>query len=174
MILAIDTGTRTLGWSKVSLKGVVQSLGAVILPMRWDSSVHHEFERRCAEQCDFILHALEGVTVLAAESLSFPRSSKAVASVSLCWGMIIGVTVINRIKRFSVPPKTWQHKLSGVPMGTKIEYPWLSRKISDHIGSTGTEQAKKMVTDLNLTKRPHAIDAAGIGIYTATIGLRSR
>lgn len=169
MILAIDTGTATLGWALVSHRGVVHDLGALLLPATRGKTVHDEFERRCARQVIELDHLLPGVTLLAAEALSFPRSSKAVASVSLCWGMLIAMTHLRQVPRFRVPPKRWQHALLNTPMRVPIDYTELKRRLLSHILKTAAPAAKSAAGSLSAAATNHALDAAGIGIYTATI-----
>lgn len=169
MILAIDTGTATLGWSLVSRRGMVHDLGALLLPATKGKLVHDEFERRCERQVDELLKLLPGVTLLVGEALSFARSSKATASVSLCWGMLVAMTRLSGIPRWRVSPKRWQHALLDTPSRVAVDYPVLARRLREHITRTGTPRARSAVAALSAAASTHALDAAGIGIYTATI-----
>lgn len=169
MILAIDTGTATLGWSRVSRRGVVDNLGALLQPLHKGERAHDGYERRCARQVDELEPLLDGVTLLVGEALSFARSAKAVASVSVCWGMLVTMARLKRIPLWRVPPKRWQHALLGTPAREAVDYPVLTHRLREHITRTGTPRARSAVAALSATAAPHALDAAGIGIYTATI-----
>jgi hypothetical protein len=169
VILAIDTGTATLGWSLVSPRGVVHDLGALLQPLLKGEHAHYGYERRCDRQVDELVKLLPGVTLLVAESLSFARSAKAVASVSLCWGMLVAATKLRGIPRWRVPPKKWQHALLNTPSRVAVDYPVLAQRLRQHITRTGTPRARSAVAALSAAASTHALDAAGIGIYTATI-----
>lgn len=169
MILAVDTGARTLGWALGSRRGMLHDLGALVLPFESGKSVHDEFERRIELQVDELLPLLPGVTLIVGESLSFARSSKAVASVSLCWGMLVAIARSRGIPRWRCTPKRWQHALLNTPTREPVDYDELSRRIVRHINRTGAPRARQAVGRLKASQRPHAIDAAGILIYTATI-----
>ena len=169
MILAIDTGTATLGWSLVSRGGVVHDLGALLQPLRKGEPVHAGYERRCERQVDELVARLAGVSLLVGESLSFARSAKATASVSLCWGMLVATSRLKGIPRWRVPPKRWQHALLGTPCSEAVDYPVLAQRLRAHVTRTGTPQARSAVAALSAKASSHALDAAGIGIYTATI-----
>lgn len=169
MILAIDTGTATLGWSLVSPRGVVHDLGALLQPLLKGESAHAGYERRCDRQVDELIKLLPGVKLVVAEALSFARSAKAVASVSLCWGMLVAATKLRGIPRWRVPPKRWQHALLNTPCSEAVDYSALAQRLREHITRTGTPQARSAVAALSAAASSHALDAAGIGIYTATI-----
>jgi hypothetical protein len=169
VILAIDTGTATLGWALVSRRGMVHDLGALLLPRDADKLVHDDYVRRVEQQVDILQALLPGVTLLVAEALSFPRSGKGVASVSLCWGMIVGLTRPRGVPRWSCTPKQWQHALLNTPRRVAVDYDVLAKRLRAHIAKTGTPKARSAVAALSVTAAPHALDAAGIGIYTATI-----
>lgn len=169
MILAIDTGTATLGWALVSRRGMVHDLGALVLPRDASKTVHDDYEHRIEQQADALTALLPGVTLLVAESLSFARSAKATASVSLCWGMLVGLTRARQIPRWRAAPKQWQHALLNTPRSRSIDYDELARRIARHVERTGTPKARSAVAALRASERTHALDACGIGVYTATI-----
>lgn len=169
MILAIDTGTATLGWALVSRRGMVHDLGALLLPRDQSKLVHDDYVRRVELQVDTLTALLPGVTLLVGEALSFARSAKATASVSLCWGMLIALTRPRGVPRWSVPPKRWQHALLNTPRSRAVDYPVLAQRLRAHVTRTGTPQARSAVAALSAKASSHALDAAGIGIYTATI-----
>lgn len=169
MILAVDTGLATLGWALVSRRGVVHDLGALCQPAKAGESVQAGYERRCERQVAALLPLLPGVELLAVESLSFARSSKAVASVSLCWGMLLTVAKLYEIRLWRCTPKQWQHALLNTARSRAVDYEELARRIAAHVARTGAPEARSAVAALKASERTHALDAAGIGIYTATI-----
>lgn len=169
MILAVDTGLATLGWAHVSRRGVVLDLGALCQPALPGEGVQAGYERRCERQVDELLRLLPAVQLIAVEALSFARSAKAVASVSLCWGMLITVAKLYEIRLWRVSPKRWQHSLLNTPARQPVDYSELARRITEHVARSGAPKARSAVAALKASERTHALDAAGIGIYTATI-----
>ena len=47
----------------------------------------------------------------AAEAMSFPRGAKAIASISLAWGILIAVLESKRIPLVTAHPKTWRRAI---------------------------------------------------------------
>jgi hypothetical protein len=169
VILAVDTGTATLGWALVSRRGMVHDLGALLLKRDQARSVHDDYLRRVEKQADVLGALLPGVTMLVGEALSFARSAKATASVSLCWGMLVALSRTRGVRLWSVPPKRWQHALLHTPARQPVDYDVLARRITEHVARTAAPKARSAVAALKASERTHALDAAGIGIYTATI-----
>ena len=165
MILAIDTGLRTLGWSLLSSRGRIHALGALVLDGVEGETVHDGYVRRLEMQIDLIA-SRPAVDLVVAEGLSFARSAKQVASVSLCWGSLVALCRSSRLPLVAVPPKEWQRAL--INSKGKVDQRELARRIDRHVRQTALPAAVRQLDELNAASRPHALDAAGIGTYYTT------
>lgn len=170
MILAIDTGLGSLGWALVS-DGHVFNCGAQLLPVIDGESVHDGFQRRVHEQVRGHLARVGQCDAIVAESLSFARSSKAVAAVSLCWGALVAVAHMRGLALTAVTPKEWQHALAG--RKGKVDQSQLADRIERFVCRTSSRGASALA-QLSSKQMPHALDACGIGIYATRVARKAQ
>lgn len=171
MILAIDPGLANLGWAVVRPKtGRVVDLGVICTSVDSDDGKNTDRIARLLTHVER-LHAIVAshggdVSVLAAEAVSLPPkpSVAATASAYLCWGAIATLAKLMRCELVEVPAKQWQHAiLEGVD---RIDYDTLSVAVVNFLGQYAGPLMLKLQT-IAKSKREHALDAVGVGIYTA-------
>lgn len=179
VILAIDTGSATLGWAHVTRPGRIVNLGSLIQPQEENEKTQEKAERRAVGITNRLLFAMAGVDGVAAEALSYPRNASAAAALALCWGVIVATTTVQGLPRFPVPPKAWQRALLGIRRGDtslakqfagdKVKKREVARRMRLHIAETGDQRAKDALAGLKGEAAGHALDAAAIGVFVATI-----
>lgn len=159
-ILAIDTGLNSLGWATAK-DGRVLSCGAGLFPALDGESVHDGYVRRVTAQVNLMVPGIRSVRAVYAESLSFARSSKAVAAVSLCWGWLVAVCHEHSVPLFGIAPKRWQHALQGHKR--KVDQAALAARIERYVSNDAHVAAH--IRRLTAQEKPHALDACGLALF---------
>ncbi len=168
MILAIDTGVRTFGWALVDPDDeMVHALGAQCTEPLFNERVHESYVRRMLHQVSVHRSHLDMVSVIVGEELSFPRSAKAIASVSMCWGALCALAAVEGIPIEAVAPKHWQQAFQ--VSKSKVDYAQVTRAVRLHLEMNSSAGAKAQLHALKAGERPHAVDACGVGIYRAKL-----
>ena len=172
MILALDPGLATCGWALVRpLTGRVVALGVLLSEPDPELDSSTDRARRAADQGRAIVSLAacrtgdETVTAIAAEAMSFsghPSSRFAMAiSVGLSWGVIAGVATAIGKELVEVPPKRWQHAITGKP--GKVDYDQVFAALAAFVRGRAAEQ----LAAIPKRHRNHALDACGLGVFTA-------
>jgi Holliday junction resolvasome RuvABC endonuclease subunit len=162
VILAIDPALATCGWAVVTPLSRVQALG--VITTKLDDSVSRSTDRArrirriSSELLDVAID--HNVSVIAAESLSFPRGSDGIAAIALCWGAIAMLAASMSATLLELEPKVWQRAV--LPdSGKKVDYDRLEAALERFVpSSAGLDRVKPSL-------RNHALDAMAIGVYAA-------
>lgn len=169
MILAIDPGLATCGWAIVAPKtGRVRGLGVLTSSPSSGIDESTDRARRAWDQAHALgsLYRANGCTALAAEAMSFggpPKARFAMAiALGLSWGALAALARELGAPLYEVTPKEWQHAVDP-EIGEKIDYDRLYRRLARFVSSMVASQLTAIVPNL----RNHAIDAVGVGLYTA-------
>ena len=80
------------------------------LGKKLDVALADDRVRRCRDLYRW-LDARPRPDACAAEAMSFPRGAKAIASISLAWGILIAVLESKRIPLVTAHPKTWRRAI---------------------------------------------------------------
>jgi Holliday junction resolvasome RuvABC endonuclease subunit len=169
MILALDPGTANLGWAIVSSLGSVRSLGVV--SQRPDPKLGKSTDRatRVRVQARLIRDLVRehGVTAIAAEAASFnPRRFTMAVGLCMSIGALTGAAAALDLVLYELPPKRWQHAVLDRAPGArgKVDYDDVFRRLASFVGAG---QAGHQLLAIPRSLRNHALDAVGIGIFTA-------
>ncbi len=174
MILALDNGLENLGWAVVAPRtGHVEDLGVI-------------HQRRIAKLDESTCRVtrllrqgriLRGVaitnhcTAIAAEAMSFGGPPKARFAMAIAlggsWGVAAALAAALDLELWEVSPKRWQHEILGRAAGDQsaVDYMVVFEALRDYIGST--VEAAASYGELPEGRRNHALDAVGVGIFTA-------
>lgn len=172
MILALDPGLATFGWAVVQpVAGRVVDCGVLISKPKPKLTKAADRVRRANDQAVLLcgLARRHGITMVAAETMSFaPRSSAAAKiGIGLSWGVVLGVAAMLDVEVRDVPPKTWQREIvpaaAGEAESAAIDYDRVFAEISGYLDSAGAFGLES----LSEANRTHALDAVGIGVYAA-------
>ena len=178
MILGIDTGTATLGWSLVDERTCrFVDLGTVFTE-QLDENVTLDQARRASIGARVIAEKAQGCSMVVVERLSFPggkpckickrRSGpKQVLPIALSWGVIVGiVSMLNpRPRLLTIAPQRWQRMVQP-NAGRKVDYDGLARDAAKFILHRHPAVAPALLM-LPKSKRSHAIDASMIALVGA-------
>jgi hypothetical protein len=174
VIIAVDPGLATFGYAVVDERGVVHDLGVVTSESNAKKLGKHRDRRERlrvqARALDAVLRQWRerGTLALVAEEMSFKRGKLTqIVSMALSWGDLVGLAVAHGATDRAVPPKTWQRALFEpdelAAMGTSIDYTRVEAKLSQY----ATEQCRDKLAAIARSKRNHALDAIGVGVYAA-------
>lgn len=171
MILALDPGTRDLGWAVVAPHtGRVAELGAV----------HQEPDAKLAKSTDratrvhahgLLWRELLGrhrITAIAAEAASFnPRRFTMAVGLCMSIGALTGAAAVLGMALYELPPKLWQHAVLGRKQGDRsaVDYAQVERLLAGFMGRAG--RAASQLAAIPAGRRNHALDAVGIGVFAA-------
>lgn len=172
MILAVDPGLATFGWSIVTPRtGAVRACGVLIQKPNPKPSKHVDRVRRAdvqAEQLEILIRRWK-VHTIAIEEMSFAPRAQAAAKIGigLSWGVVIGLCRAVGLARRVIPPKTWQRAIVPAAPGEKrtaaIDYAVVYRELRTYV------DCDRLLADVCESSRSHALDASGIGIYAALV-----
>ncbi len=171
MILAVDPGLATCGWSVIEPgTGRVLDIGIILSepdPKLDDST---DRARRAFAQA-LALHAIAvewKCTVIAAEAMSFGGPPNARFSMALClglsWGVLVMLAVSLYVEILEVTPKEWQHAVTG--KAEKVEYEEVFTALHAYVSGMNPEVVKKLLA-IPRGKRNHPLDSVGVGVHTA-------
>lgn len=167
MILAVDPGLATCGWAVVDSRARVVDLGVVLSKpnARLGKNDDRVVRARAQATALELVLAEHNCGVLAAEAMSFPRRVQvaAVQSICLSWGVLVGLASSWEIPIAAVQPKAWEHAV--VATEGKVDYEAVSLAIVDYVARFPGPIGK--LGAISKGARNHAIDAVGIGLYTA-------
>jgi Holliday junction resolvasome RuvABC endonuclease subunit len=163
VILAIDPALATCGWAVVSPLARVVAVG--VIPTELDRSVSRSTDR--ARRIHRVSRELLDIaaehrcTLVACESLSFPRGIDGAVAIALCWGAVAMLSAALECTLLEIEPKVWQRAV--VPgAGRKVDYDQVERRLEAFLpSSAGLDR-------LHPELRNHALDAMAIGVYAAT------
>lgn len=167
MILAVDIGTASCGWAVVRPRtGRVLDLGVIMQPRNPELGVHEDRRRRIREQAAVLSRVANehDCSAIAAEEMSFggpPRARLSMGvSQALCWGSLSTIAELLELQELAIPPKTWQRAI--VPeSGKKVDYDVVFARLVAFVGDLAA------LHTIAESHRNHALDAVGIGVYTA-------
>lgn len=170
MIRSYDIGLSTTGWADLSDLGQVLEFGSLLLPGIPHQPVVEGYTRRIRLQADARSgQDLQRFRAVVAESPAFHGPGRAAVCLALAWGALVTRCHLAGVPLFAVPARVWQHALMGMHSG-KVDQDVLADRIADHVRVTGAPRAREQLGTLTAGQRPHALDAAGIGTFWATIG----
>jgi len=173
VILALDNGLATLGWAVVRPRtGAVVELGFVESPT--DPVIDDAIDRarRAFDQAVAVaaIAKRHACRTIVGEAMSFggpPQARLAMAvSLGLSWGVLVAVAQQTGAEVFAVPPKVWQHSLTGTPDGEPIDYDALFTALVTLIAAP----VRGQLDAIPKRHRNHAVDAFGIGLHAARRG----
>lgn len=176
VILAIDPGLANLGWAIVRPKtGRVVDLGVICTSPNDDLGKDTDRlsrTRHLARELKGLIRRYQ-VEVITGEAISRPPGKSNVAasaSAHLSWGVLVTLAEVLELELCEVPAKQWQHAI--MPGVAKIDYDALADAISKFLRYDGkrpvdTLEVSNRLALLPRSKREHALDAVGVGIYTA-------
>lgn len=171
-ILALDPGTRALGWSVVAPRtGRVLELGVV--HQERDAELAKSTDRAArvhvqAEVCRDLIGRYD-VRAIAAEAASFnPRRFTMAVGLCMSIGALTGLAAALGIALYELPPKRWQGAILGrdAKDRSKIDYDDVERRLIEFIASGGGTAAEQLAA-IPAGQRNHARDATGVGVFTA-------
>jgi Holliday junction resolvasome RuvABC endonuclease subunit len=173
MILGVDPGIATCGWSVVVPNtGELVAIGAIISPHDRSEDDTTDRARRLAQQGDELRAIARrfGVTTIAAEAVSLggpPKARLAMATcLSLSWGALVMLALELGAALLEIRPKQWQQAIQ--EGAKKIDYDALFNAISAHIlQSPGHESVAEQLRRIAQGDRNHALDGYGIGLFAA-------
>lgn len=175
MILAIDPGIATFGWAIVTPRtGAVEACGVLVQPVDDKLSKLDDRERRADEQAIKISGIIRGrgITQIAVEEMSFAPKGSAASKIGigLSWGNVIMASRAFGIPRRKIPPKTWQRAIVPAAPGEKrnaaIDYERVYRELALYV------DCDRLLAGVPESKRNHALDACGVGVYAALVDER--
>jgi hypothetical protein len=173
-ILALDPGLCDCGWAVVAPRtGKVAALGLIHQDRnpKLDESTCRARRLRHQATALYEIAIAHGCTAIAAEAMSFGGPPKArfsmAISIGLSWGGLAGVAAALELELYEVPPKLWQHAVLDLDIGArcKVDYDDVFRTLSDFV-QRGTA-AWSQLSALRGSRRNHALDAVGVGVFTA-------
>lgn len=165
-ILAVDPGLCDLGWAVVEPRtGRVLDLG-VVHQERNDKLAKSTCRAQRLHRQAVALHraaTTHRCSVLAAEAMSFnPRRFTMALGLGMSWGGITALGVALGLELYELPPKQWQHAVTGVAKG-KVDYDDVARRLADYLHGN----AAIALAGVKPALRTHALDAVGVGVFTA-------
>lgn len=172
MILGIDPGIATFGWAIVAPRnGAVVACGVLVQAVDDELSKHADREHRADEQAIKLAGIVRGrgITSIAVEEMSFAPKGSAASKIGigLSWGVVIGVSRSFAIPRRTIPPKTWQRAIVPAAPGEKrtaaIDYARVYRELRTYV------DCDRLLAGVTESKRNHALDACGVGVYAALV-----
>lgn len=178
MILGIDTGMRTLGWSLLDERTCsFLDLGTVETePL--DEKVTLDRARRSSTGARVIAEKAPGCSLIVVEQMSFPggkpcrcckrRSGpKQVVPIALSWGVVLGIVAMMnpRPRLLTIAPQRWQRMVQP-NAGRKVDYSELARTAAKYILTKHPRAATSLLT-IPKSLREHAIDASMIALAGA-------
>lgn len=174
MLIAVDPGLATFGYAVLDERGVVHDLGVVTSESSAKKLGKHRDRRERlrlqARALDAVMRrwGARGLLTLVAEEMSFKRGKLTqIISMALSWGDLVGLAVAHGAADRAIPPKTWQRALFDpdelAAMGTSTDYARVEAKLSEY----ATEQCRDKLAAIARSKRNHALDAIGVGVYAA-------
>jgi len=166
VILAVDPGLQDLGWAVVEPRtGRVLDLG-VVHQERDEKLAKSTCRARRLQRQAIELHRVatqQRCRSLAAEAMSFNRRRFTMAlGLGLSWGGLTALAVARGLDLYELPPKRWQHAVTGAARG-KVDYDDVARRIADYLHG----DAAIALAGIKPVLRTHALDAVGVGIFTA-------
>lgn len=169
MILGVDPGYATCGWSVVDprdphLAARVIALGVITTKQNKLLDLPTDRARRVAEvgvELADIAMRFRCTDVIAEEPLGHGAAA-AVAANMLPWGTLIMLAIARGALLRMVRAKTWQHAVLGLEKGA-VDYERVEAMLSDHVGVDLADTLAAIKKAL----RTHALDAVGIGLLAA-------
>lgn len=166
MILSIDPGLQDLGWAVVEPRtGRVIDLG-VVHQERNDKLAKSTCRATRMLRQALCLRAVaqnQRCAALAAEAMSFnPKRFTMALGLGLSWGGLTALAVALGLELYELPPKRWQHAVTGVDRG-KVDYDDVARRLAEYLHGN----AAIALAGIKPDQRTHALDAVGVGVFTA-------
>ena len=171
VILAIDPGLGTFGWSVVDPAGArVIALGLRLSEPTASVDEHTDRARRIDAQADAVAELARRyqITEIALESMSFGGAPKArfamAVSICLSWGAAAGVASSFGIDLSAVPPKRWERAV--VPnAGKRVNYDQVESAVTAYVRRF--QDPAVQLAQIAKGQRNHAIDSVGVGLFAA-------
>ncbi len=170
MILAVDPGLGSCGWAIVRPKtGRVVDLGVLVSKPTPHVDEWTDRTRRASRQAKVLGDLIEkyDCDTIAAEAVSCggPPCARFSMGTSLClsWGVLLGLAEGMDAHVFEVTPKQWQHAIT--PHAAKIDYDEIFGRITAFVDRQAGDQLRSITKAL----RNHALDAVGVGVFTALL-----
>lgn len=176
MILAVDTGIATCGWSVVEVgNGKLADIGYETTKPDDKNGVQHGRIVRTQVIAKALIAAAarHDIGAIAGESLSFGFGNRAsgIASVSLAWGVLCALAVMWGVPIVDVSPKQWQCAVVG--REGKVVYSEVEQALHSYVEGQSARVLEQLLA-IPTKQRNHALDAVGIGVYASMNGLASR
>jgi Holliday junction resolvasome RuvABC endonuclease subunit len=172
MIFAIDPGTATMGWSIIGKRGEVHELGGMHEEKLKGEGWVVSLRRRAKIQSDLLLSVVPtDLSCIAVEELVL--STKGVAgsaSLSLCWGQATLLSAVRSVPLVEVAPVPWQRSIatpSKRPKRGAPDYEHVVERLYAYVLACGSKKAKNQLRTMHKSVISHALDAVGVGVYTA-------
>lgn len=163
-IVAVDPGLATFGLVTVRTDGdrhrCIRAEVSVIPPdpRRAEVEVADDRARRARELSRWLdaILTLDQPCVVAAESMSFPRGTHAIAAICLGWGVLCDQLENRRIPLVHAGPKEWRRAVCGVPSEQKAHM----------VALKAVPSFADMARGISRRDVVHAKDALGIMLWS--------
>jgi len=171
MILAVDPGLATCGWSVLDDRGRVQDLGAILTERDATIDESTDRARRVDQQAQKLgeVARRHNVRMIGCEAMSFGGPPAArfhmAISVGLSWGVVAGVARTLGLALYSVAPKLWQ-RAAQPGAGKRVNYDKLEKALDAYVAGQGPRAIASLAV-IAKSNRNHALDAVGIGVFVA-------
>lgn len=162
MILGIDNGLGTFGWAKVDRStALVHQLGVLIQTPDHSVASTVDRSRRTLCQVELVDSLCTDVTAIVGEAGSFnPRMFDHNVCLAMSIAALVAYAFCAGLPLYELPPKRWQHAITGTGQGTKVDYDDVYRRLEQHVAKRG--ESMLMLEDIPVRHRNHALDASGI------------
>ncbi len=177
MILAVDGGLATCGWSVIDPRAPVRvlDLGTLVQPADSKAKKATDRVRRAREQGELFARLItaHSIGVIGAETMSFaPRGSAAgKVGIGLAWGVLVGLASAFGLPLLDVTPKDWQHAVAG---DGACSYDVLFEQLSAFVMHERNASVHCTLLAIPKAQRNHAIDSVGVGLFVALRRMSSR
>ncbi len=171
MILAVDPGLATCGWSVIEPgTGRVLDIGIILSAPDPELDDSTDRARRAFLQAIALIAVAQEwkCKVIVGEAMSFggppnARFSMAIA-LGLSWGVIVGIAASHGIEIREVPPKEWQHSVLG--RDGKVPYDEVFAALHSYVEGMDPFVVAKLLA-IPKGKRNHPLDSVGVGVHEA-------
>lgn len=123
MILGLDPGFAHLGWARRTLSGEITGMGVIrtqkLSGKKSRVSVACDDHRRAKKIWNELNRLAQGVELICAEAISYPRAMSAAAKLARGWGVIDALCALYEIPMVQAPPRAIKARLGATPGQSK-------------------------------------------------------